>query len=177
MFIRAVFFSLQFASFLFNNGNHESMGNSLSSAASYCFAFRGVCSLAVILLTNRNDLRWSDLSLIVEPSQMQQDSIILAVEEGISMKPHLNSALRAEILYFTTQGIIFSARQFYKLPDSSHLLESTGDDNEGNVVGTRDSSFSFKDKLHFGYISYVFLFCCIHVDVILNLLLFIVLIL
>jgi hypothetical protein len=33
-------------------------------------------------------------------------------QEGLLLQPHLNTALRAEVLYFTTRGIMFAAKEY-----------------------------------------------------------------
>jgi hypothetical protein len=161
-----------------NNVNRpppESRG--LADGAAYCFAFRGLWSVAVIFYTNSSDLTWSDFLLMDDSGDSKNnnanynndDKVLLTVEEGISMKPHLNSALRAEILYFTTKGIIFSASEFYQMyppnrknRDAEYNENSNSfNGNDSRAIGhnneheedlaTRDSSFSFKEKLHLGY--------------------------
>lgn len=41
------------------------------------------------------------------------------VQESLLMKPHLNTALRAEILFFTTKGILFSIQEYNRLSTRS----------------------------------------------------------
>jgi hypothetical protein len=46
-------------------------------------------------------------------------------QEGLLLQPHLNTALRAEILYFTTQGIMFSAQNvdpYLPLNEHGHFI-------------------------------------------------------
>lgn len=83
--------------------------DSLVVMPAYFYSFRGLWSLLVILLTNYADLSWDGLN----PFKFQSKSELIAdvAQERLLLQPHLNTALRAEVLYFTTQGIMFAARE------------------------------------------------------------------
>lgn len=82
----------------------------LNSLPSYCYCIRGIFSLAIILYCNHEDLSWRDLnpfSMFI--NEEENDMVAL---EGLMMQPHLNAALRVELLYFTTKGIMHAARDY-----------------------------------------------------------------
>lgn len=105
----------------------------------------------MILGPNWKDLTWSNLLL---KSSNQDGDFDTTVQENLLLKPHLNSALRAEILYFTTQGIIFAAHE------NRRLLERPSTGEEDLDVEVRHSnSFSFKDKLDLrSFFNFMFFF-------------------
>lgn len=143
---RGIVFSLELASALVyraGDSNRIALSDNLASAASYCFAFRGVWALGMILGPNWNDLTRSNL-LLVDAASPNAKNLETTVQEGLLMKPHLNSALRAEILYFTTQGIMFAASESSKHENSVGGEEAASPAEED---GIRDSQFSFKDIL------------------------------
>jgi hypothetical protein len=144
-----VLFSLELASALLydsNSSNSNELSDNLASAASYCFAFRGVWALAMILGPNWDDLTLSNLLLLdaVGPSAKNLEA---TVQENLLMKPHLNSALRAEILYFTTQGIMFAAQQCSLSKQETDLARASISAELPDEMEARDSQFSFKDIL------------------------------
>jgi hypothetical protein len=81
------------------------------------------------------------------------------------MKPHLNSALRAEILYFTTQGIMFAVQESKTAKREMELARlSTGAEiSAEDAHNARDSQFSFKDILENRCVlpEVVDVFCCL----------------
>lgn len=96
--------SLEFASYVSPNNA------AIKSLPAYFYCFRGVCALVIILYSNSQDLTWSDLNPFTFASQ---DQLVEKVAlEGLTLQPHLNTVLRAEILYFTTQGIMHAVREF-----------------------------------------------------------------
>jgi len=56
---------------------------------------------------------WEELS--ANDAKLKDDS----VKDDLSLKPHLNSALRAEVLFFTTQGIRYVTSQGSSKPSGS----------------------------------------------------------
>lgn len=77
----------------------------------YFYCFRGVWALLVICYSNWPELTWRQMN----PFRLGDAECQLAekvAQEGLLLQPHLNTALRAEILYFTTQGIMYAAREF-----------------------------------------------------------------
>ena len=121
----------------------------MGSGAAYCFAFRGVWALIMILGPNWADLTWNDLLFTHNPSTYHKD-VEATVHEKLLMKPHLNSALRAEILYFTTQGIMFATKQAaiaMHQAEMNRLSLGVGRQTDDFDDDMRGSSFSFKDIL------------------------------
>jgi hypothetical protein len=87
----------------------------VNNAPAYLLAFRGVWGLAVILYSNYAELTWELLNpfrLRLKPQDgLKEEDVAL---EKLLLQPHLNTALRAEILYFTTQGIMFAAKDHFR---------------------------------------------------------------
>ena len=67
-----------------------------------CFlAIRGLISLVILVLPNWDELK---TFLVAYYSNDSSDGLVLKVaQEDMSLRPHLNIALRAEIIFFTTQ--------------------------------------------------------------------------
>jgi hypothetical protein len=101
------------------------VSRSLVTAVAYGFSFRGLWSLGIILYTNWADLSWAVLSPF--RSSIRENLVEDCLQEGLLLKPHLNSALRAEILFFTTQGIMFAASAASQ-DDSNPPANSNSDD-------------------------------------------------
>ena len=80
----------------------------LMTLVAYFFAFRGVWSLAVILYTNKSEKSLAWMLPVKRHHQDQMGIVENVLAEGLTLKPHLNTALRAEILFFTTQGTTHS---------------------------------------------------------------------
>jgi hypothetical protein len=95
---------LEFISFV-NYYNYESV----NSLPSYFYSLRGFASLFIILYANSQDLKWIDLNPFWTTQQREEELLAL---EGLLMQPHLNAALRVELLYFTTKGIMHAAKDF-----------------------------------------------------------------
>lgn len=84
--------------------------HALNSLPSYCYCVRGIFTLMIILYSNHEDLSWR----VLNPFSMfvnEEDNDLVALE-GLLMQPHLNAALRVELLYFTTKGIMHAARDY-----------------------------------------------------------------
>ncbi len=105
---------IEFISFLANSSE-----TAVGPVPAYFYCFRGVWALMVIFYSNWSELTWQQMN----PFRLQlcsttqrdapENSIAENVaQEGLLLQPHLNTALRAEILYFTTQGIMYAARAF-----------------------------------------------------------------
>lgn len=93
----------EFLSFLFYQKN-----SILSSFASYFYCLQGLWDLTVIIYSNWSEITWANMN----PFHRGQYVIAANVaQEGLLLHPHLNTALRTEILYFTTQGIMFAVQQ------------------------------------------------------------------
>jgi hypothetical protein len=86
----------------------------LNNAPAYLLAFRGVWGMGVILYSNYQELTWELLNpfrLRLQPQEGMKEDVAM---EKLLLQPHLNTALRAEILYFTTQGIMFAAKDYHR---------------------------------------------------------------
>ena len=98
----------------------------VSSMPSYFYCFQGLWDLTVILYSNWSEITWENIN----PLGKQNGEITIAdvAQEGLRLHPHLNTALRAEILYFTTQGIMFASRQLQDnaetIPVESSLVKT-----------------------------------------------------
>eukprot|EP00981_Chlorochromonas_danica_P001610 scaffold344_cov178-Ochromonas_danica.AAC.19 len=77
----------------------------------YFYALRGVWTLIIILYSNYNELTWAEVNPF-RRALHKADLVEHVAQERLLLQPHLNTALRAEILYFTTQGIIFAAKEY-----------------------------------------------------------------
>jgi hypothetical protein len=85
----------------------------LLSLPSYLQALRGVLGTLVIVYSNWEDITWQSMNPFYFASSSKDTNMVERVAlEGLMQQPHLNTALRAEILYFSTQGIMFAARSF-----------------------------------------------------------------
>ena len=120
----------------------------LISFVAYFYSFRGVWSLAVILYTNKSEITWT---LIVPVKRRNQKTIAEnVVTEGLTLKPHLNTALRAEILFFTTQGIMFACQESerhvannpVKIDNLEHVKKSEHEQEE-TVFSYSNMRYSF----------------------------------
>eukprot|EP01033_Poteriospumella_lacustris_P005505 gene5506-3924_t len=99
-----VVFAIEFATFVRNGTN-----SSVSPVPAYFYSMRGIWALMIIFYSNFGEVTWKDLHpfRLSLPAEMLQD----IAKERLLLQPHLNSALRAEILYFATQGIICAATE------------------------------------------------------------------
>jgi len=104
----SVILALEFLSFV-NKSDYQV----LLSLPSYLQALRGVLGTMVILYSNWEDLTWASMNPFYFVSSNKDTNMVERVAlEGLMQQPHLNTALRAEILYFSTQGIMFAAHSF-----------------------------------------------------------------
>lgn len=110
------------------------------SLPSYFYCLQGLWDLSVIFYSN-----WPEITLEnINPIKQKKVHNLIAenvAQEGLLLQPHLNTSLRAEILYFTTQGIMFSALHI----DGTMPLTENGsfppfDDYERNLAAI---SYSF----------------------------------
>lgn len=107
----------------------------LLAIPSYLQALRGVWGLCVILYSNAEDLTWQSMNPLYFASAAKDKNMVERVAlEGLLQQPHLNTALRAEILYFCTQGIMFAAGSF---GDSS---VASGDEENGKKRPERSTA-------------------------------------
>lgn len=120
--------------------NTEKSSNFLYSLPAYINSFQGLWDLVIIVYCN-----WADIKSEYFPKATNTATIILedVARENLSLYPHLNAALRAEILYFVTRGISYSTQH---VPPLSDIGQSTISfhDYEYNVDPVL---FSFKNEL------------------------------
>jgi len=113
IFYDLVIFTFQSASF-FTNGQVSTGGSdNIFSISSYLLSFRGLWSLIVLFATNYSELTFKNLLPFGVRRSNDKEAENVALE-ALLLQPHLNIALRAEILYFTTQGIMFATRELLK---------------------------------------------------------------
>lgn len=134
-----VIFFITLASYVQSEGS--------SPVAAVLLSFTGVWSLFVILATNYKDLSYQALTPFVFERTDTEDAENVAIERLLT-QPHLNIALRAEILYFTTQGLIFSTRillrhQTAHTPAANALFNAGPHEVQDDDM--RISCFSFND--------------------------------
>ena len=73
----------------------------LRTLSAFFLAIRGLFSLFILLAPN-----WAEMKAFLEASggRGARDGLVQdVVEEDLSLRPHLNTILRAEIIFFTTQ--------------------------------------------------------------------------
>lgn len=120
--------------------NTEKSSNFLYSLPAYINSFQGLWDLIIIVYCN-----WADIKSEYFAKATDTSTIILedVARENLSLYPHLNAALRAEILYFVTRGISYSTQHVPPLSDIGHSTISFHD-YEYNVDPVL---FSFKNVL------------------------------
>lgn len=94
------------------------------SLPSYFYCLQGLWDLSVILYSNWSEITADNINPITQ-SRAQYSIAENVAQEGLLLQPHLNTALRAEILYFTTQGIMFSAQNvdpYLPLNENGHFI-------------------------------------------------------
>lgn len=110
----------------------------LLSLPSYLQALRGVLGTLVIVYSNWEDITWQSMNPFYFASSTKDTNMVERVAlEGLMQQPHLNTALRAEILYFSTQGIMFAARSFGG---------GSGFEEEEDDLHRQDSDFGVQAK-------------------------------
>jgi hypothetical protein len=83
------------------NGEHSHNGTAhegLRTAIAILDACGGIVSLSILYMPNKDELK----AYFQVKGRENKGLVAAAVLEDLSLKPHLNSALRAEIVYFTT---------------------------------------------------------------------------
>jgi hypothetical protein len=96
------FFPLVFSFIDFILGN--SLHQTLRSLSAFFLAIRGLFSMFILLIPN-----WVEMKTFLDSTGKTTDGLVQdVVEEDLSLRPHLNSVLRAEIIFFTTQVRSFS---------------------------------------------------------------------
>jgi len=133
-------FFVEFISFLMNGGGS-------SPVPAYLLAFRGVWGLLVIGYCNKEELTWALVNPFRNPFHVKADQDMMMKEnvamERLLLQPHLNTALRAEILYFTTQGIMYAAREHRRMKTQRAAL-LYGDD--GREVDEEEGAAASKSN-------------------------------
>mmetsp|Transcript_24984 Transcript_24984/g.36876 ORF Transcript_24984/g.36876 Transcript_24984/m.36876 type:complete len:952 (-) Transcript_24984:91-2946(-) len=84
------------------------MHHTLRTLTALCLSIRGLFSIVILLSPN-----WTEMKAFLDAKTVNvADGLVQnVVEEDLSLRPHLNSVLRAEIIFFTTQGIRFASRE------------------------------------------------------------------
>eukprot|EP01038_Epipyxis_sp_PR26KG_P004541 gene4541-6411_t len=119
-----------------------------SSLEGYYYSLQGVWSLAVIMYSN-----WLELTVEnINPFQFQRTSLNdgtldKVAMEGLLLQPHLNTALRAEILIFTTQGIIHAAKDYEVRSGHAAVHISASANNESSREDSVTYSFGENGSL------------------------------
>ncbi len=103
----AVVLLIEFLSYLANSSE-----TAVGPVPAYFYCYRGVWALAVILYSNWSELTWRQMNPFRFKDAESSSLVENVANEGLLLQPHLNTALRAEILYFTTQGIMYAAKAF-----------------------------------------------------------------
>lgn len=103
----------------------------------YLYALRGVLGTIIILSCNYSEMTIENLNPFFTS---KEDKLIAdVVKERLALQPHLNSALRAEILYFTTQGIINACKAF---PNDTVFLNQSTNGSLSTTLSQSLSSFN-----------------------------------
>jgi hypothetical protein len=116
----------------------------INNAPAYLLAFRGVWGLCVILYSNYNELTWelcNPFHLSLHQDRQKEDVAM----EKLLLQPHLNTALRAEILYFTTQGIMFAAKDYHRR-NVKRLAAASSPAGGGAEDDEDDTEFSINES-------------------------------
>lgn len=117
-------FCIEFVSFL-----RKTTDNSVWPVPAFFYSLRGVWALVVIIYSNYQEATWDAL----HPFRLPQPQLLQEVaRERLLLQPHLNTALRAEILYFATQGIMSAAMEVAEGVDASSELSSANADDAAN---------------------------------------------
>lgn len=137
--------------------------SSTDPVPSYFYSLRGVWSLIIILYSNLSELTWEQVNPF-RFSFNKPDLVANVAQERLLLQPHLNTALRAEILYFTTQGIMFAAREFeqrksFRVVASQTQLEAAMQNPE---VDTRLYSFDQRGPRYVIVLQVQYLYVCVH---------------
>ena len=109
----------------------------------YLYAFRGVWAFGVIVYINWSDLKddnWRAFKELSTINSTLNEKALQEIEEFKKAEPHLNEALRAEVVLVTTQGIMFSARYQERLRQNRY-------EDEVEVDHTSDFQAMLRDSL------------------------------
>lgn len=159
-----VVFAIEFVSFLSNTNVLR-----VSPVPAFFYAMRGIWGLLIIFYSNYSELSWQELNpfRLQLPQELVQD----VAKERLLLQPHLNTALRAEILYFATQGIIHAALErsgrplSFRVPREdissgsnqlntntlSRLSEEKQDSDSGDVSETESEDAEKEEARLFSY--------------------------
>jgi len=92
----------------------------------YMYAIRGIWGFGVIVYINWSDLKENNWRALRELSSTNSTLNVKALQEIEELKraePHLNEALRAEVVLVTTQGIMFAARHQERIRQLANVDE------------------------------------------------------
>jgi hypothetical protein len=134
-----VIFIIEFIEFIYGH-SHEGV----APVASYFYALRGVWGLIIIIYSNYREISLDELNPC--RSHHTQDLIRDFAKEKLLLQPHLNTALRAEILFFATQGIIHAALEgnIRRVKASNNSNNNNNDNNNNNNQTNHDGNSSKK---------------------------------
>ena len=105
IFYEIVIAVCELAYFCVNNSGKSS--NFMYSLPAYITSFQGLWDLVIIVYCNWADIRKEYLTRSVDRSTITAQDV---ARENLLLCPHLNAALRGEILYFVTRGITYSTQ-------------------------------------------------------------------
>ena len=119
---------------------NDSRSTYLHTVFAGCIALRGLVSMIVILYTNFDELLpsylLSDILRIVPKlTDIRNETIVAKIKKEIENKPHLNAALRNEVLMFTTGGIRAVIEEFIKYEnDKAYKLNAEYNYNDTTKI-------------------------------------------
>ncbi|MCL4417739.1 MAG: hypothetical protein M1365_13805, partial [Actinobacteria bacterium] len=120
VFYGCIVFLVEFISFV-----AASNPDNIGPVPAYFNALRGIWGLLTIIYSNYSELSLSDLNPFL--FETSKNLVANVAQERLLLQPHLNTSLRAEILYFTTQGIIHASREldYYLNHQNPHNSKSS----------------------------------------------------
>ena len=126
-----------------NLGEAEQFGD----LSAYLMCFRGLWTLGIIMFTNYREQGLKYLFFLMHrDGDHRHHYVENVVQERLFLKPHLNTALRAEILFFTTKGIQYSIQEYYRcLEDAYPQNDISGrNDSFNSYYAPPETEFAFK---------------------------------
>eukprot|EP01038_Epipyxis_sp_PR26KG_P016219 gene16219-22064_t len=164
LFIGVLVWGLELLAWIFNANNYPYKRAVLPLAA-YIYCFHGVWTTLIIMYCNWKELSWKHLN----PFNFEQKQVIILTgrnnndnstlnntvlsdsnfleqiaRESVNLHlPYLNKALRAEVLYFTVQGILHASEQsLMKNNTSSRSQNDVESQNKRDFSSFHNSNYS-----------------------------------
>jgi hypothetical protein len=109
------------------SAGHADSRDSAVIVGNLLLASRGIVTFTILVLGNWNEFDFNSKGIALSSKN--------AVKDDLALKPYLNTALRAEVLYFTSAGIRFCADEAQKNRNSAKTESQTFD-----IKGTAQSS-------------------------------------